>query len=175
VTTPRPKRGERTRPVAVAGFLVVQTVAAVFFVGDAIGDLISDPRAAHSIFESMVAVALVLGVVFGGWELRRALEKMRTQEAALAVASGALYTVIRDEFAAWGLTAAEQDVGFLALKGLDAAEIAEMRGSAQGTVRAQLTRVYAKAGVSNRAQFAALFVEDLLGGRLVPDGQAVAG
>lgn len=159
----------------MAGFLVVQTVAAVFFVGDAIGDLISDPQAAHSIFESIVALALVLGVVFGGWELRRALEKMRTQEAALAVASGALYDVIQAEFAAWGLTAAEQDVGFLALKGLDAAEIADMRGSAQGTVRAQLTRVYAKAGVSNRAQFAALFVEDLLGGRLVPEGQAAAG
>ena len=31
-----------------------------------------------------------------------------------------------------------------------------------GTVRAQLSSVYAKAGVSGRAQFAALFVEDIL-------------
>ena len=37
-------------------------------------------------------------------------------------------------------------------------------GAAQGTVRAQLTRIYAKAGVSGRAQFAAFFVEDLLAG-----------
>ena len=37
-----------------------------------------------------------------------------------------------------------------------------LRGAAQGTVRAQLTRIYAKAGVSGRAQFGAWFVEDLL-------------
>jgi hypothetical protein len=48
------------------------------------------------------------------------------------------------------------------------AEIAELRGAAQGTVRAQLTRIYAKAGVSGRAQFAAFFVEDLLGESLPP-------
>lgn len=163
---------DRRRPAFVAGFLLLQTLAAVFFVGDAVGDLVVAPTSSHAIFESLVAVALVMGVIFGGMELRRALERMRAQQAALAVASGALYDVIRAEFAAWGLTAAEEDVGFLALKGLDAAEIAEMRGSAQGTVRAQLTRVYAKAGVSNRAQFAALFVEDLLGERLVAEAEA---
>ena len=51
----------------------------------------------------------------------------------------------------------------LALKGLDVAEISDLRGAAAGTVRAQLARIYAKAGVSGRAQFAAFFVEDLLG------------
>ena len=80
--------------------------------------------------------------------------------------------MIRETFAGWGLTGTEVDVGLLALKGLNAAEIAAMRGSAQGTVRAQLTKIYAKAGVSNRAQFAALFVEDLLGGRLIPQSAA---
>lgn len=158
---------QRRRPVAVATFLVVQTLAAVFFVGDAVGDLLFAPVGAHSIFETLVVVALITGMIFGGLELRRTLERMRTQEAALAVASGALADVIRAQFAEWGLTVAEEDVAFLALKGLDVAEIAEMRGSAQGTVRAQLTKVYAKAGVSNRAQFAALFVEDLLGASLV--------
>jgi len=167
----RPAR-QRRRPFAVATFLVVQTLAAVFFVGDAVGDLIVDPTAAHSIFETLVAAALVTGVIFGGLELRRTLERMQAQEAALAVASGALAEVIRAQFADWGLTVAEEDVAFLALKGLDVAEIAEMRGSAQGTVRAQLTKVYAKAGVSNRAQFAALFVEDLLGVPLVPRAEA---
>jgi len=54
-------------------------------------------------------------------------------------------------------------IGLMAIKGLDLAEIAAVRGAAQGTVRAQLTRIYAKAGVSGRAQFAAYFVEDLLG------------
>jgi DNA-binding CsgD family transcriptional regulator len=172
---PRPvQTTDRRRPAFVAGFLLLQTVAAVFFVGDAVGDLVIAPTSSHAIFESLVAAALVMGVIFGGLELRRALEKMRAQETALAVASGALYDVIRAQFAQWGLTAAEEDVGFLALKGLDVAEIADMRGSAQGTVRAQLTKVYSKAGVSNRAQFGALFVEDLLGEGLVPPAQQQA-
>jgi DNA-binding CsgD family transcriptional regulator len=111
----------------------------------------------------LVALALALGVAFGVMVLRQTLEDMRAQDVALATARGALADVIAAQFTDWGLTPAERDVGFLALKGLDVAEIAELRGRAAGTVRAQLTRIYAKAGVSGRAQFAAYFVEDLLG------------
>jgi DNA-binding CsgD family transcriptional regulator len=117
----------------------------------------------HLVFEMLVALALALGVAFGVMVLRQTLEDMRAQDVALATARGALADVIAAQFTDWGLTPAERDVGFLALKGLDVAEIAELRGRAAGTVRAQLTRIYAKAGVSGRAQFAAYFVEDLLG------------
>ncbi|MBL9046794.1 MAG: helix-turn-helix transcriptional regulator, partial [Tabrizicola sp.] len=113
--------------------------------------------------EAIVTAALVLGILFGAFALRRTIELLRSQEQALDVARGALADVIDQQFQAWGLTPAERDVAFLALKGLDVAEIAELRGAAQGTVRAQLTRIYAKADVSGRAQFAAFFVEDLLG------------
>jgi DNA-binding CsgD family transcriptional regulator len=105
----------------------------------------------------------VLGILFGAFALRRTIDLLRSQEAALDVARGALSDVINRQFQTWALTPAERDVAFLALKGLDVAEIAELRGAAQGTVRAQLTRIYSKAGVSGRAQFAAFFVEDLLG------------
>ena len=112
---------------------------------------------------AVVALALLLGLGFGAWRLRRVLERMRATDRALAAAQGALGEVIGKQFTAWGLTPAERDVALFALKGLDIADIAELRGAAQGTVRAQLTRIYAKAGVSGRAQFAAWFVEDLLG------------
>lgn len=49
----------------------------------------------------------------------------------------------------------------------DVTEIARLRDVADGTVRAQLTCIYAKAGVSGRAQFAACFVEDLLDHALI--------
>jgi len=58
----------------------------------------------------------------------------------------------------------------LTLKGFDVAEIAKIRGAAAGTVRAQLTRVYAKASVSSRPQFISLFIEDLLDGPVVVSG-----
>lgn len=153
----------RRQTVALSVFLLIQSLGTVFFVGDVIGDLRADPFSAHFIFEAVVTAALVLGILFGAFALRRTIELLRAQDQALAVARGALSDVIETQFAAWALTPAERDVGLLALKGLDVAEIAELRGAAQGTVRAQLTRIYSKAGVSGRAQFAAFFVEDLLG------------
>ncbi|MDX5350499.1 MAG: helix-turn-helix transcriptional regulator [Paracoccaceae bacterium] len=153
----------RRQTVALSAFLVVQTLGTVFFVGDVIGDLREDPTSVHFLFEAFVTAALVLGILFGAFALRRTVELLRVQEQALDVARGALSEVIDRQFQSWALTPAERDVAFLALKGLDVSEIAEMRGAAQGTVRAQLTRIYAKAGVSGRAQFAAFFVEDLLG------------
>ncbi|MFM2356123.1 MAG: hypothetical protein RLZZ528_1859 [Pseudomonadota bacterium] len=153
----------RRLPAALAAFLAVQSVAAFFFMGDVVSDLIDDPTEVHGIFEALVTLALILGVVFGARALRATMEHMRAQDATIAAASGALAEVIAAQFEAWGLTPAERDVGMLALKGLDVAEIATLRGAAQGTVRAQLARIYAKAGVPGRPQFAAFFVEDLLG------------
>lgn len=154
--------------MALAFSLMVQSVAAVFFVGDALGDLLTDPTAPHSVVEAIVTLALILGIVFGGWQLRQTLDRMQDQERALDSARGALAEVIERQFADWGLTPAERDVAHFAIKGLDVADIARMRNAATGTVRAQLTHIYAKAGVSGRAQFAAWFVEDLMSERPTP-------
>jgi DNA-binding CsgD family transcriptional regulator len=161
-------RAGRRQTVALSLFLLVQTLITVFFVGDVISDLRKNPGSVHFVLEAVVTGVLVLGILFGAVALRRMIEVLRAQEQALDVARGALSEVIERQFQAWTLTPAERDVAFLALKGLDVAEIAELRGAAQGTVRAQLTRIYSKAGVSGRAQFAAFFVEDLLGQGVVP-------
>ena len=150
------------RSAALALLVLLQSLVAVFFVGDVAADLVADPTSPHSILEAGVVVVLVTGLWLGIIQLRVVAERLRVQDRALATARGALGDVVSGQFAAWGLTPAERDVGLMALKGLDVAEIAALRGVAEGTVRAQLTRVYAKAGVSNRAQFAAWFVEDLL-------------
>ena len=155
-------KGDRLATLVPAVFLVLQSIAALFFLGDALADLRRDPFAAETILEQLVALALVCGVILSAWYLRQTLDRLNAQDRALATARGDLARTIDHQFTAWRLTPAERDVGFLALKGLDVAEIAALRGAAQGTVRAQLTRIYAKAGVSGRTQFAAWFVEDLL-------------
>lgn len=163
IAKPRAQATGWRQTMVLSLFLLIQTVGMVFYVGDAIGDFREDPESVHFIFEAMVTAALILGIIFGTFALRRTIELLASQEQALEVARGALGEVITRQFQHWALTPAERDVAFLALKGLDVAEIAELRGAAQGTVRAQLTRIYSKAGVSGRAQFAAFFVEDLLG------------
>ena len=101
-------------------------------------------------------------VVLGALQVRSLIVAARRDEAAVAVAQGALAELIRLRFAQWHLTAAEADVALFALKGCDIGEIAAMRGSAAGTVRAQLARVYAKASVDSQAGLIALFVEELI-------------
>ena len=58
-----------------------------------------------------------------------------------------------------------EDFGILEkhnVKGLSVAEIAGIRGTAEGTARVQSTAVYRKAGVSGKTQLISQIVEDLL-------------
>ena len=55
-------------------------------------------------------------------------------------------------------------MAIMILKGLDNETIAQLRGTAAGTVRAQTTNIYSKSQTDGRAQFISLFVEELLVG-----------
>lgn len=152
----------RRRALGLAAIVALQAIAAAFFVGDAAADYAIDGPGAHVILESLIAVALAAGVLIGAFQLRMMVSEARRREAALAMARGAVAELLETRFAEWRLTAAEADVALFALKGLDIAGIARLRGVAEGTVRAQLTRIYGKAGVSSRAELLSLFFEDLL-------------
>ena len=162
----------------LAGLVVLQAVCAAFFIADVLGDLGWPGRwsliDAHTAVEAAVALALVAGVGFGAMEVRRVIERQQQAEEALLAASGALGALMETHFARWGLTPAERDVALMALKGLSNAEIAAVRGAAEGTVRAQSARVFAKAGISGRAQLMSLFIEELLAETLVPPPQQAA-
>ncbi|TVQ54728.1 MAG: LuxR family transcriptional regulator [Rhodobacteraceae bacterium] len=157
------------RPAVIAAVVAAQTLAATFFLADFVADLLrgGSEGALHLAVEGLFAACLAVGVAFGALALRRSLDARRRAESALAVASGAFMTLAQAWFDAWRLTPAEREVALFLLKGLDIGEIARLRGAAEGTVRAQASRVYAKAGVSGRAGLLAFFVEDLIGGATV--------
>ena len=69
--------------------------------------------------------------------------------------------VLEERFADWGLTPAERDVALFAIKGMSTQEIATLRSTSEGTVKAQTNAIYRKAGVSGRGGFS-LFIEDLM-------------
>jgi DNA-binding NarL/FixJ family response regulator len=73
-----------------------------------------------------------------------------------------LGAAVQAQFARWKLSAAEQEVALLMLKGLGHKEIAALRETSERTVREQARAVYRKAGVSGRSALAAFFLEDLL-------------
>ena len=79
-----------------------------------------------------------------------------------------------NQFGAWGMTAAEREVGLLMLKGLNHKEIATLRGTTEATVRQHAQAIYRKAALPGRAAFLAFFLEDLLATGSVVDGRVAA-
>lgn len=102
--------------------------------------------------------ALTREVVAG----HRDAEQWRERAESLLRGLGEL---VEQQFRAWGLSPAEQEVGFLLLKGLSLKEIAAIRETTDRTVRQQASTLYAKAGLAGRAELSAFFLEDLLAPR----------
>ena len=145
--------------VPITLVIAIQVVAVVYFLFDAVREEAGVP----AVLDIVVGVALFAGIALGALAIRRLHAERRQQEAALAVARGALGDLMRQRFAEWKLSRSEADVALFALKGCAIADIAQMRGSSAGTVRSQLSQVYAKAGVSGQPMLMSLFLEDLLG------------
>lgn len=156
--------GQERRAATLAAVILAQGVSAAFFLADlatdlATGDHLDD---LHMILEMIATLALIAGGLALMHELRALLVRMHEMQEGLRAARGEMSGVIGRFFDAWGLTPSERDVALLILKGLENKEIAAVRGAAPGTVRAQSARVYAKAGVSGRAQLFSVFMEELL-------------
>lgn len=159
------------RTVALWALLGLQTVCALFFLADISADLLGYGNllggVLHHQFELLAVVALVVSVAFTSREIRRVLLRQRRMEAQLRAASGAFLELVDGYFESWSLTPSERDVALLALKGLSIAEIARLRETKEGTVKAQCNAIYGKAGVTGRPQLLSLFIEELLGDGLV--------
>jgi DNA-binding NarL/FixJ family response regulator len=148
----------------LAVVIIAQALCAMFFLADAAADFIDSKKFTdiHLGVEAIAAVALAAGVLFLMRELRQMMTRMHDIETSLRAARGEMITVIHAFFDTWALSAAERDVALLLLKGLDNETIATLRGTANGTVRAQASAIYAKAGVDGRAQLISVFLEELL-------------
>jgi len=60
------------------------------------------------------------------------------------------------------MTRAEKEVALLVLKSFSNKEISSFRDTSEKTIAQQVSSVYEKSGLHNRAEFAAFFLEDLL-------------
>jgi DNA-binding CsgD family transcriptional regulator len=163
--------------IALIAILAAQALCAFFFVSDILSSVLglrATPISwqARELLELGAAVGLVLGSVMGALALRRTLRERNLARESLRRASGAFMELLAERFADWGLTPAEQDVALFAIKGLSTAEIAALRATSEGTVKAQTNAIYRKAGVTGRPQLLSLFIEDLINGT-PPSAEAV--
>ena len=163
-----------TKPLTLLVVLLVQIVTAVFFVGEiAVSVLGIATRPIdwelYEYIELGAALGLLIGVVLGALALRASLRRTARAETILAGVSGAFMDLVYGYFRDWGLTPAERDVALFLIKGLSAAEIAALRGTSEGTVKAQSYAIYRKADVANRAQLVSLLIDDLMQELPVPE------
>jgi DNA-binding CsgD family transcriptional regulator len=161
----------KRRTFAYALLLGLQAICAGVFLADILMSVMGFAAwplswSLRELMEIGAGVGLVLGMVFGGLWFARATRDLSRAEARIALAQGAFADLMRVRFAEWGLTAAERDVAAFALKGLSVQEIASLRETSEGTVKAQTAAIYRKAGVTGRPQLLSLFIEDMMGGEM---------
>lgn len=157
-----------TRSGAYLALLLTQTICAILFASDILLSVVgvypvplSWPT--REMMEVGALIGLLLGLVFGAVLVWRAFGDLRRAEARLERASVAFIGLLNTPFDEWGLTAAEHDVALLAIKGLTVQDIARLRETSDGTVKAQTAAIYRKACVLGRPQLLSLFIEDLMG------------
>jgi DNA-binding CsgD family transcriptional regulator len=139
----------------------------VFFVSDIVTSVLgirTTPIAweLRELMEIGAALGLVLGLLLGAWVLQRTMRERNEAREKLRRASGAFMDLLEERFGEWALTPAERDVALFAIKGMSTSEIATLRATSEGTVKAQTNAIYRKAGVSGRPQLLSLFIDDLM-------------
>lgn len=152
----------------VSGVLLVQALCAFFFVADIILGVLGiyiRPLAwqQREYLEIGAAIGLLLGLLLGGVAFYRTMRDRHIAEEKLRRASGVFMDLLEERFADWGLTGAERDVALFAIKGMSTQEIAALRSTSEGTVKAQTNAIYRKAGVTGRTQLLSQFIDDLMG------------
>lgn len=143
--------------------IAAQTLCAVFFVGDVIADIRQDGGIEpHILVELLAVLALIGGLIFEIRYIAALLRRQAHLQRSASMAAAAMTDVIEAHFDHWQLTNAERDVANFLVKGLSIAEIAEARGSAEGTVKSQLNAIYRKSGCQNRGELLSRIIDSVM-------------
>ncbi len=150
-------------PIGLMTLIAAQSLCAVFFVGDVIADISRDGGVEpHIVIEILAVLALIAGLVFEIRYIGALLRRQVHLQRAASMAAAAMADVIEAHFTDWRLSPAEHDVANLLVKGLSIAEIAALRGSAEGTVKSQLNAIYRKSGCQNRGEVLACIIDSVM-------------
>lgn len=165
---PTMPRKPRHMPITLLGCLTVfQLLCAGFFISELLTEVLglrhwALPFAWREVLQILASLGLAIGAVTSVLLLRQSKRHMATMQRQLRAASGAFHDVMNEFFADWGLSPSERDVAMFALRGFGNAEIAELRGKSEATVKSQLNAVFRKAGVTGRSQLMGVFVDAMM-------------
>ena len=137
--------------------------AILFFAYDLVVDALFEGEfgSPHFIIELLVFVGVSMALVVGARDLRRLRARLARETRLNKALAGALVDTINEQMEEWRMTRSEKEVAWLIIKGYRFSEIADARGVKESTTRLQATSLYAKAGVSGRAEFVGEIIQPL--------------
>lgn len=143
--------------------LIALAGAIVFFVYDLVADVLFEGEfgSPHFVIELLVFIGVSMALVVGARDLRRLRARLARETRVNKALAGALVDTINEQMEEWRMTRSEKEVAWLIIKGYRFSEIADARGVKESTTRLQATSLYAKAGVSGRAEFVGEIIQPL--------------
>jgi DNA-binding NarL/FixJ family response regulator len=154
-------------PYGLLALVVVQILCAAFFTIDIFQDYreyaMHGASMTHLYIEAIATTSLIAAIVF---EMRFILHLLRRKahlERSVSTASMAMFDVIEAHFDLWDLTPSERDVATFLVKGFGIADIARLRGSAEGTIKSHLNAIYRKSGAGNRGELLSQIIDSVMG------------
>ncbi len=158
--------------------MVVLAACCSFFALDVAFDL-TDMREADTLswVHLVVEFFATLSIVAALFLLRDYVRLSRADEASLQesldqVRRG-INQLILDRIQQLRLTQAEQEVALFIVKGYGLSEVASLRGTSEGTAKAQAHAVYQKAGVSSRSELILHCIDEIVGDEAVMEYRSV--
>lgn len=155
------------RPWIVWCLVVIQCMCGAYFLWEILASVLGLPSvplrwSLRELVEAGASIGLILGAFLGVRLALLAQNATHRAETARRITSGEFTSVVDRYFDGLGLTSAETEVAWFVLKGMSLAEIAGLRDTRIGTVKAQCTAIYRKAGVTGKSQLFSQMVEDIL-------------
>lgn len=143
--------------------VIVLLIATIFFSWDIYYDLMIDKEGFPEVLiEGGIYIAVLVVLAIEVWRVIEMYSTASVSQSVILRLKGHLTQVISDEFDRWRLTPTEKEIALLLIKGLSMQQIADIRHVKAKSVRQQSTAIYTKAGVANRYELSAYFIEDLL-------------
>ena len=144
--------------------LIALAGAIVFFGYDLVVDVVykGEFGSPHFVIELIVFAGVSMALIAGARDLRLLRARLDREARHNRAISGELAKSLSEQMDEWKMTRSEQEVAWMIIKGYRFSEIAQTRGVKESTCRLQATSLYAKAGVSGRAEFVAEIFQPLL-------------
>ena len=151
------------RPLGFLLLIASQVVVAILFAQDLYQEVTGpNPQSFNqTLLELGAILVFVVAAVIESIQLANLVTRVSLANEQLKLQQQSLFQVLEILFSKWGLSPAEFDVALFAFKGLEIKAIAELRGTSESTVKAQLSAIYKKAGVQNRADLLVSVIDEI--------------